>query len=310
LEHTEFLSAAELRPPSGSIHWVTAQDGVRLRLALWPKGDRGTVLIFSGRTEYIEKYGPAAKELGQAGFATATLDWRGQGLSQRVHDDPTVGHVGDFSHYQDDVNALLKAVQTAGLPQPYYLLAHSLGGAIGLRALVEGLDVNAVVFSAPMWTIKMSPIQRVFAFLVGHVTAAFGVSHLPAPFLDRENYVQVADFAGNALTHDRAMWDWMVEMVTKHPELGLGRPTCGWIHQAQLELADLATRPLPDVPVWVTCGDEETIVDKRPIRHTAGRWPSAELTMFERCGHEIIIETPDLRSEFMARTIAHFGQAN
>ena len=51
-------------PEYGSAQWVTAEDGVRLRAVSWGRdAPRGTVLIFSGRTEYAEKYGRVAAEL-------------------------------------------------------------------------------------------------------------------------------------------------------------------------------------------------------------------------------------------------------
>jgi lysophospholipase len=55
-------------PEGGSGHWVHTEDGLRLRLGLWPNGSKGTVLIFPGRTEYIEKYGGAAAALAEAGY--------------------------------------------------------------------------------------------------------------------------------------------------------------------------------------------------------------------------------------------------
>ena len=42
-------------PKGASARWVDAEDGVRLRMAHWPLTEaKGTVLLFSGRTEYIE----------------------------------------------------------------------------------------------------------------------------------------------------------------------------------------------------------------------------------------------------------------
>jgi lysophospholipase len=80
-------------PEGGVCRWLTTADGVRLRACFWREGGRGTVLLFSGRTEYAEKYGPAARELAVRGFAMATIDWRGQGLSARLSGDATLGHV-------------------------------------------------------------------------------------------------------------------------------------------------------------------------------------------------------------------------
>ena len=89
----------------------------------------GTVLLFPGRTEYLEKYGPAAQELAARGFATLTIDWRGQGLSGREVADPVKGH---FHSFDDPVNDLATALKllSARLPRPHIGLAHSMGGCI------------------------------------------------------------------------------------------------------------------------------------------------------------------------------------
>ena len=53
--------------------------------------------LFQGRAEFIEKYFETVRELRARGFAVATIDWRGQGGSERALADPRKGHVGDFS---------------------------------------------------------------------------------------------------------------------------------------------------------------------------------------------------------------------
>jgi lysophospholipase len=51
-------------------------DGVSLRFARWapPPGRKGTVCVFQGRTEYIEKYFETVRDLRARGFAVAALD--------------------------------------------------------------------------------------------------------------------------------------------------------------------------------------------------------------------------------------------
>src|SRR3979411_1317597 len=70
--------------PDGAVTgMLKTPDGVSIRFARWPPppGRKGTVCIFNGRTEFIEKYFEVARELHARGFAVATIDWRGQGLS-------------------------------------------------------------------------------------------------------------------------------------------------------------------------------------------------------------------------------------
>src|SRR5215470_9875549 len=97
---------------------VKTPDGVRLRFARWlpPPGRKGTVCIFPGRTEFIEKYFETVRDLRARGFAVATLDWRGQGLSERPLADPYKGHVDDFSRYDIDLETFMKEVVLPDCP--------------------------------------------------------------------------------------------------------------------------------------------------------------------------------------------------
>ena len=80
MELAPFDHALAEGPESARAYWITAADGVRLRVAVWPKDNaRGTIVLFPGRTEYVEKYGRVAEELTAAGYAVTAIDWRGQG---------------------------------------------------------------------------------------------------------------------------------------------------------------------------------------------------------------------------------------
>ncbi|MYI70322.1 MAG: alpha/beta hydrolase, partial [Boseongicola sp. SB0673_bin_14] len=152
--------------------WRRGRDGRRVRVVLWPvNGAHGSILLFPGRTEYAEKYGRVARDLNGAGYAVATVDWRGQGFSDRLTDDARLGHVASFPDYQIDVAELVSTARADGLPEPWYLVAHSMGGCIGLRSLIEGLPVRKAIFSAPMWGLNLPftvwPVAILLARLLG-----------------------------------------------------------------------------------------------------------------------------------------------
>ena len=81
-----FADIADL-PPDGRCLWLMTDDGIRLRAAHWPGSGKGTVFLLPGRTEYIEKYAPPAAEFCRCGWDVLTLDWRGQGMSDRALPD-------------------------------------------------------------------------------------------------------------------------------------------------------------------------------------------------------------------------------
>ena len=117
---------------------LKTRDGVNLRFARWhpPPGRKGTVCIFQGRAEFIEKYFETVRELRSRGFAVATFDWRGQGRSQRKLDDARKGHVGDFSEYEQDLETFMKEVVLPDCPPPIFAIAHSKIGRASCRERV------------------------------------------------------------------------------------------------------------------------------------------------------------------------------
>src|SRR3974377_2297316 len=84
---------------------IKTPDGVTLRFARWapPRGRKGTVVLLQGRAEFIEKYFETVRDLRARGFAVATFDWRGQGLSDRALSDRRKGHVSNFFEYATDL---------------------------------------------------------------------------------------------------------------------------------------------------------------------------------------------------------------
>lgn len=293
-------------PERGVGVWMHAADGVRVRVGGWKAGTKGTVLLFTGRTEYIEKYGRMARIFGDAGLSTLTCDWRGQGLSDRVASDSRIGHVDRFSDYQKDVAVLVKATEALDYPKPYFLLGHSMGGAIGLRALIEGLPVERAAFSGPMWGIGFSRwLEPLAAFLIGAYRVA-GMGLVYAPGTDGTPYPFKQAFEDNALTHDPEHYSWLRTHVEAVDRLGIGGPSMAWMHEAMKEIEALVkVRDVP-CPVLALVGSNETIVVPKNVHTMAGTWPSGRSETIPGARHEAMMELPDVRQDFSNRVLDHF----
>jgi lysophospholipase len=302
-------------PDGGRAFWVQASDGVRVRLGLWATPDltqggeltKGTVLLLPGRTEYIEKYGRAAQDLTQRGYATLSIDWRGQGLADRPFEDPMVGHIEDFSEYQLDLAAMVSFAETQNLPKPYYMIAHSMGGCIALRALINGLKVNAVAFSSPMWGILMAAWMRPMAQVLANASRWFNFDHKYAPGTGARTYVVDQPFSGNTLTTDAEMWAYMREQAVGAPELALGGPSLGWLQAALAECHDLSLRDSPTHPALCALGTAEKIVDVAPIHNRMARWSNAQLDLYPGAEHEVMMERPASRQRFFDEAVKLFA---
>jgi len=309
------LRADLAQGPEGAVAFrVTTADGVGVRLVLWPRtGARACVLILPGRTEYAEKYGPVAADLARAGLAAAAIDWRGQGLADRLLPDPMKGHVGRFAEYQADLDACLLALAARegdDMPRPRLMLAHSMGGAIGLRALLRGAGgFAAAAFSAPMWGLGLGgggAQGRALGWAVGLAArAGLGARYCPPPATGPRSYVATAALADNVLTPDPEAFARMQADLAAEPRLALGGPTMGWLAAALAEMRALEAEPSPALPALAFLGSDERVVDPAAIHARMARWPSGRLIPLEGARHEPLTDAPARRAARIALVLDH-----
>lgn len=296
-------------PRGGVARWITTSDGVRLRAIVWPPESaglakaRGTVFVFGGRTEFAEKYFEVVGELLARGYAVATVDWRGQGLSDRSLADPRKGHVRDFAEFDLDVAAFMSEVAPP-LPKPWIALAHSMGGNILLRALHDRPDwFSACVLSAPMLGLRLGSshaanLARAVAF--SGAVIGFASSYLPG------GNAKAADdipFDENILTQDERRYAVYQALIRAEPKLGLGGSTFGWLAAAFRSIA-AASSPgylaAVKTPVLIAMAGQDALIDRAALQFAAEHLPQGELVSIENARHEILIETDACRAKFWA----------
>ncbi|WP_372802612.1 alpha/beta fold hydrolase [Paracoccus seriniphilus] len=290
--------------------WATADDGIRLRMALWEHESpqiKGTVLLFPGRTEYVEKYAPFAQRLNAEGYTVLAIDWRGQGMSARLQEDPRPGHIGEFSDYQRDVIEMVTAATELDLPRPWHLLAHSMGGCIGLAALHDGLPVETAVFSAPMWGINLSPLPLWAASAIAYVAGRLGRGGRAVPGTGAKGtYLLDEAFSTNLLTSDIDEWCRLMREAAAWPELTIGGATFDWVGKALKESARLSRMESPRHPMTVSLGSEESIISTRAIAARSEQWPGSRLLHLEGARHEAMMEAPPRREIFLRAALERF----
>lgn len=283
---------APLGPGSRLISLV-ASDGVRVRAAILPgAGARGLVALLQGRTETIEKYAPVAAAFAARGFGVATLDWRGQGGSERPVGHPRKGHVDTFPSYQRDLAALLGCPDVRAHRGARVMVAHSMGGAIALRALcADNSGFAGAIFSAPMWGLAL-PLPKLLRALatIGCVLGlrrSFSHARGDALYVD-------SGFEGNVLTSDRDEFARFAALTREHPELALGAPTFGWLRAAFEEIDKLREMRLA-IPSLAVIGSGEKVVSADAIAARAAA-EGHRLVRIEGARHEPFFDTPDRRA--------------
>lgn len=301
------LETAEA-PKHGTAFWAHADDRTRLRIGLWRRENTGygSVLVFPGRTEYIEKYGRTVAALDDFGFSTFVIDWRGQGLSDRAADDPMAGHVVRFSDYHKDVAAMIKAADQIKLPKPWYLIGHSLGACIGLRALVDGLPVSSCAFTSPMWNIRLPAIKKAAAWPVSWMAQAVGKGYVYAPGTEGKSYVLSTSLEDNRLTNDSEMYQYFINQANKLADRQIGGPSIGWLYETLKETRALSRISSPGIPCITFCGTQDELVEIGAIRERMTGWSRGELKLMEDAKHDLFSEVPQIRERVMSDTCKLF----
>ena len=283
-----------------AIRTETFPDDARIRVGRWrPSSETGQIaVVIHGRTEFLEKYEETIGELTARGFEVWSMDWRGQGLSARSLANRQKGHIDRFDTYLNDLGHFLTEIMPGTTPP--VILAHSMGGHIVARAVLENrIAASRVVLTAPMFDLPMSGPRRISAEKIARAAVTLGLGNLYAPTTGDYD-PDSAQFFGNTLTNDRTRFDALNAALKENPDLAVGGPTLGWVSAAFGSIKELRTAssaPRVPTPVLVCTALSDTVVSvtaQSDICQNAG-W---EQRRFENARHEILLETDSLRRDF------------
>lgn len=283
---------------------IKTPDGVNLRFARWapPPGRKGTVVVMQGRAEYIEKYYETVRDLRARGFAVATFDWRGQGLSDRALSDRRKGHVRNFSEYVTDLGAIMEQVVLPDCPPPIFALAHSMGGAVAIRACHDGSRwFERVVLSAPMIALPPSPMMRL-AGPFARLLRLFGSGSAYVPSGDR-SVAGKQEFLGNVLTSDPVRYARNAAVLEEEPDLGLGPPTVAWADAALRAMRlfeDPAYAGHIRQPILMVAAGRDEVVSTPAIEQFGLNLLAGRHLILAGAKHEILQEQDHYRAQFWA----------
>jgi lysophospholipase len=292
-------------PPGAVVGTVTASDGVRLRYARWLATRRtlGTICIFPGRSETIERYFEVVADLRSRGFAVAALDWRGQGGSQRALRDSSKGHIRSFREYDRDFDAFMTDVVLPDCPPPHFGLAHSMGGLICLRAARDGrLRFPRLVLSAPMIAFGPTKPTQPTACRIAAAITRLGLGSVSAHGEARETIERIP-FDGNDLTGDRRRFERNVAIARGMQPVFVSGPTYGWLHAACLAMREAGERRFAEAirtPALFIVGSLEHVVSLAAIERFAAASRMAEAIVIPGARHELLMEQDAIRAQFFA----------
>ena len=291
--------------PAGFI-WsqITNADGAMIRCGrVQPVGHvKGTVVILPGFRECTEKYFEVIRDFLSRGYAVATMDWVGQGGSERlVKSDPQKAHAPSFDHHIRDLLQFLKTLDPT--QKPLIMAAHSMGGHVGLRFLAEHPGLfDCAVLSSPMLDIRTHPMPKPMARNVAKLASASGAATQYVPGGGPWSAKKDA-FQDNLRTSDPLRFDHVHQIYQQKPHLQIGDPTYGWVHhsfQSIDVLSDPAYLKKITTPILMQVSQNDMIVERAAQDRAAPLMSNCRLVEIAQSRHEIWMERDDLRQLWLA----------
>ncbi|MHA1548244.1 MAG: alpha/beta fold hydrolase [Alphaproteobacteria bacterium] len=302
------LKATDDNPiPDGAVVGsIFAPGNVRLRYAHWKPTVRevlGTVCIFQGRGESIEKYFEAIIALRGRGFAVGALDWRGQGGSDRALRNGRKGHIDSFSEYDADLESFMRQIALPDLPPPFFALGHSTGAMICLRAARAGsAQFDRMVLSAPFIDFGKTKTPPAVGCRIAAFMSAIGLGELAAPG-EAAKVMENTPFEDNPLTGDRERFDRSLAIVKAHPQVAVDGPTFGWLYAACTAVREAAQPAFVAdirVPTLIIAGGREEYVSLSAMERLAARLRGGGQVTIAGARHELLMEKDAYLAQFWA----------
>jgi lysophospholipase len=283
---------------------IKTPDGAELRFARWapPPGRKGTVCVFTGRSEQIEKYFETVRDLRDRGFAVAMIDWRGQGHSARQLRDPRKGYVRSFADYEIDVEAFVQQVVLPDCPPPHFALAHSMGGAVMMRIAYAGKRwFDRMVLSAPMIDLpgRATSLPARALLRVLRLTGQGG-NYIPG---GNGELTGASSFINNPFTSDPVRFARNMAILEEDPTLGLASPTVAWADTALKAMHGFRASNYPSrirQPILMMAASNDTIVSTAAIEEFAYHLRAGSHLVIAGSKHEILQEQDRFRAQFWA----------
>ena len=294
------------------LEWLTFEnrDGRPIRGAiLMPpsKKPSAVVVCLQGLSEFIEKYYETARTLSDMNCAFAMIDWQGHGKSHRHLPNPHKKHSEGFTEDADDLHEFITN-HVAAKPEfadiPLVMMAHSMGGNIGLRYMIDHPQTfKAAAFSAPLtatYILKAMP-KVVRHFLSTHLKRFFNENYVPTGgsnwTASKREGIARATFSTDPVRNGvHNYW------CKKDPALQVGNITNGWIYHALRSCDFLESNPGKianlGIPFLVACAGKDVIVDNQVTKKIFEQVPTAKIIDLPDAAHEILMEQDQTRDVF------------
>lgn len=268
------------------------------------------VVCLPGLSEFGEKYFELARDLNERRMAFWVIDWMGHGKSDRYFaDNPHKRHSAGFQQDVDDLHALyLEYIKHSSVHPdvgriPRAMLAHSMGGNIGLHYLKQYPDTfDCALFSAPMFGLQATKaLPKMLSSIILEIMSVFaGKSYASGQTNWRESVrpepgkdIFSSDTKRGAIHNFWCLFD---------PKLQTGGITWRWLYEAFKSCKKLQKpRFLKSINThcFIATAGKDELVDNEITEQIVANLPHATPIEFLDAKHELLMERDDIRTPIL-----------
>jgi len=269
--------------------------------------EKGAIVISSGRTEAAVKYKELIFDLYNNGYSIYINDHRGQGLSGRMVEEHDMGYIDKFQYYIDDLKLFYDNYVVKGNHKHIFLLAHSMGGAIGVTYLEQYPDdFEKAAFSSPMLGLPM-PSCGAVKILEGKK---------PEFALGQTVYMDDSvKFEDNHLTYSRIRYQRILDAFNQTVEARLGGASYQWVARScqQFKYIFSHIESIKTPLILFSAQDEKIVATSahdRFITRLQALNKSAKGYKVEAAMHELFIERDKARIDVLTKILNFYANRN
>ena len=268
---------------------------------------RGTVMILHGLNESTEKYTELIAYFLQAGFSVLIYDQRGHGRSVRCVRLRLV-HIDRFEEYVEDAACAVRG-PLAACPSPYYLFAHSMGGAVAALLLERAHPFQRAVLSSPMiqpFRYPLLPPTAARLFCHAMTLCKKGKKRV---FVWKEPNGE-EDFA-NSCALSKARFLSYARLRKNRPEYAAGAISYSWTACAIGITKQILKKGAPEsvsIPVRIYVAERDHLVENKPAGKFAARLPYGEFILIPNSKHEIYQASDDILHPYLDGVLSFFEE--
>ena len=288
---------------------VKTDDDLQLTsyYAIHPK-EKASVVMVHGFCEFFGKYHEVAYRLYQEGYSVFFIELRGHGKSDREfdHEDQRV-HIESFDRYAEDVDLFMKqVVKPNSKTKNYFLLSHSMGGAISALYLEQHPHTfTCAVLSAPLIRINFGHFPSWTVNAIGMVSKVREktTNYAPGQHAFKGEY-QFRD--SNAM--DRDLYNYQFNQRLEDTSYQTWGGTIGWVISAQKASDDIFKNIQKiSIPILILQAEHDKMVDNEAQEEFAKKSKMTSLLKFEGAKHELYAGTKEIRDKFYSSIFAFYG---